>query len=37
MHEVFRGAMLPMIAKSFPDFGPIFEAYAQDLKTAAEG
>ncbi len=37
MIEVFRGAMLPMIAKSFPDFGPIFETYARDLKSAAEG
>ncbi|MEO0324778.1 MAG: SRPBCC domain-containing protein [Myxococcota bacterium] len=37
MVEVFRGAMLPMIAKSFPDFGPIFETYARDLKAAAEG
>jgi hypothetical protein len=28
--------MLPMIAGRLPDFGPIFERYAADLKTAAE-
>lgn len=36
MTEVFRGLMLPMIAGSLPDFGPIFEQYAADLKRAAE-
>lgn len=36
MVEVFSGAMLPMIAGSLPDFGPPFEQYAKDLKTAAE-
>lgn len=36
MVEVFSGAMLPMIAGSLPDFVPIFETYASDLKRAAE-
>ena len=36
MAERFDGLMLPMIARSLPDFGPIFEAYAADLKRAAE-
>ncbi len=36
MHEMFSGLMLPMIAKSLPDFGPTFETYAQDLKREAE-
>jgi len=36
MVEVFRGMMLPMIKGSLPDFAPIFETYAQDLKRAAE-
>jgi hypothetical protein len=37
MAEVFAGAMLPMIEKSLPDFGPAFEAFARDLEAAAEG
>jgi len=37
MAEVFSGLMLPMIKGSLPDFGPAFEAYAADLKRAAEG
>jgi hypothetical protein len=37
MSEVFSGLMLPMIAKSLPDMGPVFETYAADLKRAAEG
>jgi hypothetical protein len=37
MTEVFSGAMLPMIRNSLPDFGPPFEAFARDLKRAAEG
>lgn len=37
MTEVFSGAMLPMIRGSLPDFGPPFEAFARDLKLAAEG
>jgi uncharacterized protein YndB with AHSA1/START domain len=36
MSEVFSGAMLPMIAGRLPDFGPIFEKYAADLKAEAE-
>jgi hypothetical protein len=36
MTEVFSGAMLPMIRGSLPDFGPAFERFAEDLKTAAE-
>lgn len=36
MREVFSGLMLPMIAGSLPDFGPIFDQYASDLKKAAE-
>jgi hypothetical protein len=37
MKEEFSGVMLPMIKKSLPDFAPVFEAYAGDLKRAAEG
>lgn len=37
MVEHFRGAMLPMIKGSLPDFGPIFDRYAADLKKACEG
>jgi hypothetical protein len=37
MTEYFSGLMLPMIKGSLPDFGPIFEKYAEDLKRAAEG
>lgn len=36
MEERFSGVMLPLIKGSLPDFGPIFEAYARDLKRAAE-
>jgi hypothetical protein len=36
MAERFSGVMLPLIKGSLPDFGPIFEAYACDLKRAAE-
>jgi hypothetical protein len=36
MTEVFSGVMLPLIAGSLPDFGPIFETYAADLKREAE-
>jgi hypothetical protein len=36
MIEVFSGAMLPMIKGSLPDFVPLFETYASDLKRAAE-
>jgi hypothetical protein len=37
MHEEFSGVMLPMIKSSLPDFAPVFETYAEDLKRAAEG
>ena len=37
MVEHFRGAMLPMIKGSLPDFTPIFDRYAADLKKACEG
>ena len=36
MTEVFSGLMLPMIAKKLPNFGPIFERYAADLKSESE-
>jgi hypothetical protein len=36
MKEEFSGVMLPMIKGSLPDFAPVFEAYAEDLKRAAE-
>lgn len=36
MEEVFTGVMLPLIAKSLPDFKPIFARYAADLKKEAE-
>jgi hypothetical protein len=34
--EVFHGLALPLIARSFPDFGAMFERTAADLKAAAE-
>ncbi len=37
MAEAYTGLMLPMIAGSLPDFGPVFEQYLKDLKKAAEG
>ena len=36
LSETFRGLILPLIARKLPDFAPIFEAYANDLKRAAE-
>lgn len=36
MAEVFSGLMLPMIRGKLPDFKPIFERYAADLKKEAE-
>jgi hypothetical protein len=36
MVEVFSGVMLPLIKRSLPDFSPIFERYARDLKNEAE-
>lgn len=37
MTETFVGVMLPLIAGSLPDFGPIFDTYAADLKRVCEG
>lgn len=37
MEERFSGLMLPLVKKSLPDFGPIFERYASDLQREAEG
>ena len=36
MRERFSGLMLPLIKRSLPDFGPVFERYANDLKHEAE-
>lgn len=36
MSERFAGLMLPMIRRTLPDFGPVFERYATDLKAASE-
>jgi hypothetical protein len=36
MEEVFTGFMLPLIGLSLPDFKPVFEQYAADLKKEAE-
>lgn len=36
MREELRGAMLPMIARSLPDFVPVFDRYAEDLRNACE-
>ena len=36
MKEELSGLMLPMIRGSLPDFAPVFETYAGDLKRAAE-
>jgi len=36
MAEIYTGLMLPMIARSLPDFGPVFEQYLSDLKREAE-
>lgn len=36
MTEEFSGTLLPLIARSLPDFGPIFERYAADLKAESE-
>ena len=36
MIEVFSGLVLPMAASRLPDFKPIFERYAADLKAEAE-
>ena len=36
MEERFSGLMLPLVKGSLPDFRPIFERYANDLKREAE-
>ena len=36
MKERFSGVMSPLIKGSLPDFGPVFERYANDLKREAE-
>ena len=36
MQERFSGLVLPLIRRSLPDFGPVFERYANDLKREAE-
>jgi hypothetical protein len=36
MEECFSGLMLPLVGRSLPDFKPIFETYASDLKNEAE-
>jgi hypothetical protein len=36
MEECFSGLMLPLVKRSLPDFKPIFERYADDLKREAE-
>lgn len=36
VEERFSGLMLPLVKGSLPDFGPVFERYASDLKKEAE-
>jgi hypothetical protein len=36
MRERFSGLMLPFVKGAMPDFGPVFERYANDLKHEAE-
>jgi hypothetical protein len=36
MEERFSGLVLPLVKGSMPDFGPVFERYAGDLKHEAE-
>jgi len=36
MRECFSGMMLPLLKRSLPDFRPVFERYAQDLRLEAE-
>ena len=36
LDERFSGLMLPLVKGSLPDFGPVFERYANDLKHEAE-
>ncbi len=36
MKEHFSGLILPLVNGSLPDFGPVFERYANDLRREAE-
>jgi hypothetical protein len=36
VEERFSGLMLPFVKGAMPDFGPVFERYANDLKHEAE-
>lgn len=36
MKERFSGLMLPLVKGSLPDFRPVFESYANDLRREAE-
>jgi hypothetical protein len=36
MEERFSGLLLPFVKGSMPDFGPVFDRYARDLKREAE-
>jgi hypothetical protein len=36
MEERFSGVMLPLVGRMLPDFGPIFERFAEDLKRESE-
>jgi hypothetical protein len=36
MEEHFSGLMFALVKRTLPDFRPIFEAYANDLKREAE-
>jgi hypothetical protein len=36
MTERFSGLLLPVVGGRLPDFGPIFDRYAADLKAEAE-
>jgi hypothetical protein len=36
MTERFSGLLLPLLQRFLPDFGPVFQAYANDLKREAE-
>jgi hypothetical protein len=36
MEERFSRLLLPIAGRAMPDFGPVFERYAADLKREAE-
>ncbi|MFI5371110.1 MAG: hypothetical protein ACHQ52_06085, partial [Candidatus Eisenbacteria bacterium] len=36
MEERFSGLMLPLVKGGMPDFGPVFETYANDLRRESE-